>query len=179
MNQQAKLRILAVLGVIFVALVLYEMRGNVTAVSGVSASDAYKPLTVENPALHLDRIERLRKLEYRSNGRDIFSAELPPPPAPKVVKTPVPQGPPLPPPDPPLTLPFKFYGFSADPQSGRRRAFFTNGEEVFIASEGDLVQGRFRVVKINNTSAELEETSSHKHATLNLDAAAAAGAPQG
>jgi hypothetical protein len=179
MNQQLKMRILALLGVVLVALVLYEMRGSVIPVSGASPVEPYKPMALENPALHLERIERLRKLEYRSSGRDIFSAELPPPPQPKVpVVARAPIGPQPPPPEPPLTLPFKFYGFSADPQTGKRRAFFTNGEDVFIASEGDLVQGRFRVIKIGNATAELEETSSSKRATLPLEAAPG-GAPQG
>jgi len=176
MNQQAKLRVLAVLGAIFAALLFYQMRGNAPAVSGASSDVAYKPLAVENPALHLDRMERLRKLEYHSNGRDIFSAELPPPPPPKHPPQPFRKvGPDPPPPEPALSVPFKFYGFSADPATGQRRAFFTNGEEVFIAAEGDLVQGRFRVLHIGATSAELEETASGRKATLNLDASAAAG----
>jgi hypothetical protein len=180
MNQQAKLRVLAVLGGILLLLVLFQFRGSVPAVSGASNDGAYKPMGVENPALHLERLDLVRKLEYRSNGRDIFSAELPPPPAPKVVKVPKPQGPEPPPPDPPLTVPFKFYGFSADPRSGARRGFFTNGEEVFIAAEGDLVQGRFRVLKIGNTTADVEETATGRKATLNLEPGAGAGAgPQG
>jgi len=179
MNQRLQIRVLAVLGVILAALVLYQMRGNVPAVSGVSADVEYKPLAVENPALHLERIERLRKLEYRSNGRDIFSAELPPPPAPKVpVAVRAPQGPPAPPPEPPLTVPFKFYGYTADPATGKRRGFFTNGEDVYIAAEGDLVDGHFRLLHIGNATAEVEETTSNRRTTLTMETAPSGG-PQG
>jgi hypothetical protein len=179
MNQQQKLRILGVLGVVLVILVLYQMRGNVPAVSSASAGEEYKPLALENPALHLERIEQLRKLEYQSSGRDIFSPELPPPPAPKLpVAARAPQGPLPPPPEPPLTLPFKFYGFSADPATGQRRAFFTNGEDVFIAGEGDLVQGKFRVLHIGSTTAELEETATSRKATLTMETPPGGG-PQG
>ena len=180
MNQQTKLRVLAGLGVILAALVLYQMRGSVPAVTGASADGAYKPLAVENPALHLDRIEQVHKLEYRSNGRDIFSAELPPPPKPPApARRPAPVGPQPPPPDPPLSLPFKFYGYSADPRTGKRRAFFTNGDEVFIAAEGDLVQGRYLVLHIGSTSAELEETATNRKATLTLEAPPGGAGPQG
>jgi hypothetical protein len=179
MNQQVKARVLVVLGVILAALLLYQMRGNVPAVSGAAADEGYKPMAVDNPALHLDRLERLRKLEYKSTGRDIFSAELPPPPKPSAPpKPPSVPGPTLPPPDPPLTVPFKFYGFSADARTGTRKGFFNSGDEVFIAAEGELVQGKYKVIHIGNNNAEVEEVSSGKRATLNMEAPAA-GSPQG
>jgi len=179
MNQQVKVRVLVVLGVILAALLAYQMRGNVPAVSGAAADEGYKPMAVDNPALHLDRLERLRKLEYKSTGRDIFSAELPPPPTPKVLEPPkAPPGPAPPPPDQPLSVPFKFYGFSADARTGLRKGFFNQGDEVFIAAEGELVQGKYKVVHIGNNSAEVEEVSSGKHATLNMEAPPSGG-PQG
>ena len=87
-------------------------------------------------------------------------------------------GPPQPPPEPPLTVPFKFYGYTADPATGRRRAFFTNGEDVYIAAEGELVDGHFRVLHIGNATAEVQETTSNRTATLPMEAAPGGG-PQG
>ena len=52
-----------------------------------------------------------------------------------------------------------------------RRAFFAtnNNEDVFIAGEGDTLMGRFRVVKLTNTTADVEEVSSGRRATLILE----------
>jgi hypothetical protein len=169
MSPRTKIRILAGLALVLAAVVLFNFQGGSPVTKGAAADEAYRAIAVENPALHLDRIERLRKLEYHPTGRDIFTAQLPPPPKPKVAPPVAPVGPPAPPPDPPLTLPFKFYGFSIDAQTGKRRGFFTNGEDVFIASEGELVQGRFRVVSLGNTTAEIEEVSSAKRAKLTIE----------
>ncbi|HJY85619.1 MAG TPA: hypothetical protein VKE24_02175, partial [Candidatus Acidoferrales bacterium] len=96
--------------------------------------------------------------------RNIFTAMLPPPPAPKVDTSKLP-----PPPPPPLEVPVRFFGYSADPRTGRRQAFFTNGEDVFIVTEGEVLLNRFRLLRIGNTTAEIEETASGRRATLALE----------
>jgi hypothetical protein len=67
----------------------------------------------------------------------------------------------------------KYFGFVSDSRGSYRRAFFatSNNEEVFVAGEGDTLLGRFRVVKLTSTSADLEEVSSGRHATLTLEEA--------
>jgi hypothetical protein len=170
MTERTKAWILAALGVVLAVVVFYTLKGGSTEAVAPGGGETVHPIGVENPALHLDRIERLRKLEYHPTGRDIFTAELPPPPRPKPAAVPPPQGPALPPPEPPLTVPFKFYGFSDDAVTKKRRGFFTNGEDIFIATEGETVQGKFRIVSIGNTSAEVEEVGSSRRAKLNLEA---------
>ena len=163
---------LGLLAVLAVAL----LRNVVTApeiTNVLLADEKFAPLAVENPSLRLDKLERIRKLEYAGTGRDIFNAAPPPPPVkPQPVVTT--QTSPPPPPDLPLQLPFKFYGYASDPQTGKRRAFFTNGEDIWIAAEGETILGRFRLLRIGNTTAELEETASSKRVTLQLEQA-----PQG
>ncbi len=176
MTLQTKLRFLAVLGVVLAAVLFFNMKSEGPAMPGAPADEAYRPMAVENPALHLDRIERLRKLEYRPTGRDIFSAELPPPPKPKVPPRPV--GPQPPPPEPALVVPFKYYGYTTDARTGKRRGLFTNGEDVIIAAEGESVQSRYRIVTIGATSAEVEDINTKRRATLNMEAPAGGG-PQG
>jgi hypothetical protein len=177
MTSQTKLRFLMGLGIVLVAVLFFNMQGEGPALPGTAADEAYKPLALENPALHLDRIERLRKLEYHPTGRDIFSSELPPPPKPRVESRGF-VGPQPPPPDPPLVVPFKYFGYSTDVRTGKRRGMFTTGEDVIIASEGDSVQSRFRILSIGPTSAEVEEISTKRHATLTMEAPPG-GAPQG
>jgi hypothetical protein len=178
MTPQAKLRILAGLALVLAAVVYFNLQGEGPAGPGAAADEMYRPIAVENPALHLDRIERLRKLEYHPTGRNIFTAELPPPPRPVVPQQPRHWGPDPPPPEPALVVPFKYYGFTTDARTGKRRGFFTNGEEVFIAAEGDSVQTRFRIVTLSATSAEVEEVNSSRRATLTMEAQPG-GAPQG
>jgi hypothetical protein len=100
-------------------------------------------------------------LEYTGNGRNIFSlasvpVDIPVPVKPARVdpEANVASGPPPPPPPPPIDL--KFFGFAAR-QSGTRRAFLLKGDDVFIASEGDVVDHRYKVVKIAPTSVQVED----------------------
>jgi hypothetical protein len=67
----------------------------------------------------------------------------------------------------------KFYGYVDDPRTGNRRAFFTNGDDIFIAGIGDTLENRLRVVRIGNDSVELEEISSQRHTTLAIEPDAA------
>jgi len=180
MSERAKVVTLIGLGVVLAAVVFYLYVGgtSITVGAGSSVSEAYRPIDVENPALHLDRIERLRKLEYKPTGRDIFSSQPPPEPK-KAEVAPLlpPAGPHLPPEPPPLVVPIKYYGFSDDAVRKKRSGFFTNGEEVFIASEGDLLQGKYRVISITPAATEVEEVSTGRHAKITMDNQG--GAPQG
>jgi hypothetical protein len=136
----------------------------------VSLDARFTPLNVDNPALRLDILKRFLALEYKGVHRSIFSATLPPPPAPppsKVIA--LPTGPP--PGPPPLTVDAKYFGYVSDFGGSHRRAFFatTNNEDVIIAGEGDTLMGRFRVIRLTNTTADVEEVSSGRRATLNLE----------
>src|SRR6266478_752728 len=84
MKQKKQLAVLAVLLLIAGGIwFLYFDRDKpiVTADAG-SAAKNYQLLSVENPSLHKDGVEKARKTEYKSSGRNIFSRELPPPPPP-------------------------------------------------------------------------------------------------
>jgi hypothetical protein len=170
MAERSKVIVLIALGAVLALVLFYNFKGGSHASVAGKTTASYQPIAIENPALHLDRIERLRKLEYHPTGRDIFTAELPPPPRPKNAEERRPIGPPAPPPEPALVVPFKYYGFSADAVTKKRLGFFTNGEDVYIAAEGELLQGKFRVLSIGNTWAEVEETSSNRRARLTMEA---------
>jgi hypothetical protein len=136
----------------------------------VSIDARFTPLGVDNPALRLDILQRFLALEYKGVHRSIFSATLPPPPAPppsqRVVVAPGP-----PPGPPPLTVDARYFGYVSDYGGNHPRAFFatTNNEDVIIAGEGDIFMGRFRVVRLTNTTADVEEVSSGRRATLILE----------
>jgi hypothetical protein len=65
----------------------------------------------------------------------------------------------------------KYFGYVSDMGGSHRRAFFAtaNNEDVIIAGEGDTLLGRFRVIRLTNTTADVEEVSSGRRATLNLE----------
>jgi len=69
---------------------------------------------------------------------------------------PKPPAPPTPTPPPAITL--KFYGYSTPRTDGAKRAFFLDGDDIFVAAEGDLVKKRYRVVQIGVNSVIMEDT---------------------
>jgi len=173
MKQKKQLAVLAVLLLIAGGIwFLYFDRDKpiVTADAG-SAAKNYQLLSVENPSLHKDGVERARKTEYKSSGRNIFSRELPPPPPPLHPK-PDPKPPILPPikVEPKVApLPVKFFGFGTVPNGTKRIAFFSDGEEVYVVAEGELLLNRFRILRIGNANLEYEEVSSGLRGTANLE----------
>jgi hypothetical protein len=171
MTQKKQLIVLLVLLVVAGAIWYGFLRNRTSASTGtVSVAENFQLLSVENPKIHHDGLERARKTEYKGNGRDIFSSIPPPPPQPPH-PAPDPNTPKVPAiPDPPKVspLPVKFFGYGTVNGSARR-AFLTDGEEVYIVSEGEVLLNRFRILKVNNASLDYEEISSGLHGTANLE----------
>jgi hypothetical protein len=163
-----------VLGLLFAVLgftVYFRLRPSDDPTKTPSVAGLFAPINVDNPALRLDILQRFLNLQYRGTHRNIFVATAPPPPPLPTPVTPVSVAPPVPTGPPPLTVEAKYFGFVSDSKGSHRRAFFatSNNDEVFVAGEGDTVLGRFRVVRITSTTADLEEVSSGRRATLILE----------
>ena len=112
-----------------------------------------------DPTLHPELMEQAESLEYSGQGRNIFSQFSAPAEIEKV-KAPVrpdaaaiqmAQGPPPPPP-----IELKFFGYEAH-KDGSRKAFLLHGDDVFIASEGDVVDHRYKVLKIAPFNIQVED----------------------
>lgn len=129
----------------------------------------YPALGVENPQLHWWKLNAARKAEYKSNGRNIFTASLPPPPVRAAILKPVEAAPSQPLPPPPPTLPVKFFGYGTIPAGAPRRAFLSDGEQIYIVAEGETLLGRYRILKIGNASLEFEEMSTGQRGTAALE----------
>ena len=175
MKQQKKLVALVVLLLIAGNIwYWFIFRQKTLAPTGaVAVTQNYRLLSVENPAPHTDRREAARKSEYKSNGRNPFSPIAPQPPQTpdQVAKKKEFSGPQVEPPPPALTIPanMHFFGYGTVPNGTARRAFFTDGEDVYIVSEGEVLLNRFRILKVNNASLDFEEVSSGRHGTANLE----------
>jgi hypothetical protein len=173
MNEKTKGLLLAGL-VVVAALVWYlETKSASVDVAASLSGDLnnYKPLAVENPALQREKQQASRKTEYKSAGRDLFSEMAPPPPVdPHKEDHPTPVGPIQPAPPPPPSLPgnVKFFGYGTVPNGTAKRAFLSDGDQIFIVAEGDTLLGRFRVVKIGNANLDFEEIASGRRGSTAL-----------
>jgi hypothetical protein len=122
-----------------------------------------------DPTLHPEIMRQAESLEYTGSGRNIFSQFSAPPAIPKPIapirQAHVDTGPPPPPPPPPINL--GFYGYAAE-KTGQKQVFLLHGDDIFIASEGDVVDRRYRVVKIGAASVQVEDIPFHNTQTLPL-----------
>jgi hypothetical protein len=188
-EDKKKLGILGVVGVLALGAMVYMY-------SELSTPDAPAPVATEmtvpvrtptrageakavgtasmhlDPTLHMKAMLVTESLVYSGSGRNIFSANSAPPVViPKAIASARPKGPvvpaaPLgPPPPPPIDL--KFFG-TATSAKGVRRAFLLHGEDVFLASAGDIVQRRYKVGTISANSIVVEDMTDNNTQTLPL-----------
>jgi hypothetical protein len=175
MKRQNQYIVLGTLAVVLLATVYFtfiKSDATVDTAKTGSFNERFAPLNVDNPALRMDILQRFLALEYKGAHRNIFNAALPPPPLPPAPPTVAYVPPPVVPTGPPpLTVDAKYFGYVSDTAGSHRKAFFatTNNEDVVIAGEGDTFMGHFRVVRISKTSADVEEVSTGRHATLILE----------
>ncbi len=138
-----------------------------------------------DPTLRLDLLAKLKTVSVEPPARSLFEIGTAPPaevslgkePEKIAIKRPV-YGPVMPkpaelPPEPKAPpIPLKFYGFVNKTKVGDKRAFFLDGDEIVIASEGDVVKKRYKIVRIGINSAVVEDTNfkSNNQQTLPLEA---------
>ena len=124
-----------------------------------------------DPTLRYDWLKTSEDTEYEGKGRNIFlaQAEIPTPVAPadpdKDETTD--KGPPPPPPPPPINL--KFFGFASKPGEAKK-IFLSEGEDVFIAAEGEVVNRHYKVLRISPTSVEIEDVLNNNRQSIPLTA---------
>jgi hypothetical protein len=179
MSQRRQLIVLAI-AVVLLVVVYFANRSQVSGLPGVLANDTkFTPLSVQEPQLRLDELTKLQKLEYSGTHRNIFTATPPPPPVTLAEKAKIEHQIVGPQPQPilPVQVPGEFFGYALMKNTGRRVAFFKLGEDVIIVPEGDTYLNRFRLVRIGNDSADVEQISDGRHATVMMMQPAAIGDP--
>ena len=131
-----------------------------------------------DPTLRLDLLARLSDIKREGGDRSLFEfTQAPPaknPDPPKIIpKTADPAGaqkapdsapakPAEAPKPPPPPIPLKFYGAHGGTNQVGKSGFFLEGEEIYVAAEGELIKKRYKVIKLGLKSAVLEDTE-HKH----------------
>jgi hypothetical protein len=123
------------------------------------ASKAHPPGNLD-PTLRLNLLAASEGTMYTGSGRNIFVSQA------EAVTIPKPNGNgstdkkpdifKIQPPPPPPPIPLKFFGFASQPGEAKK-IFLVKGEDFFIAGEGDIVDRRYKVVRIAANSVEMQD----------------------
>lgn len=113
-----------------------------------------------DPTLNLQQLAITEQIKYEGSGRNIFvsqAEEIPKPITPgtetgkkddKIF--------PIPAVAPPPPIPLKFFGFANHPGEPKK-IFLSKGDDVFIAGEGEIVDRRYKVLRISPNSVEIQD----------------------
>jgi hypothetical protein len=150
-----------------------QHRGHLKTSDKKNGKTAGPPTPSLDPRLKLEQLELAENTEYAGTGRNIFQDQAEP-----VIPKPVESGfkttpqantpPPAPviPPPPPINL--RYFGFANNSGSPVRKAFLSNGDDVFVAAEGDIVNRRYKILHINPTSIEIQDVLSNNTQSIPL-----------
>jgi hypothetical protein len=145
-----------------------------TSMPGVDAVKLASTSASLDPTLDETAMHRAENLVYSGTGRNIFSLTYTPPPAPIPTGVPKPRPKPMParvpmpvgpPPPPPINL--KFFG-TAKRASGPMQAFLLQGDNVYLASVGEIVAHKYKIIAINLNSIQVEDLQYNNTQTLQL-----------
>jgi hypothetical protein len=130
-----------------------------------------------DPSLHMEAMLASESVDYSGSGRNIFSANSAPPPMaiPKPVSTarvtppppPIPCPPNCPPPPPPPPIDLKFFGVETG-ANGARQACLLHGDNVYLASAGDVVMRRYKIIAVDAKTIQVEDMQNNNRQTLPL-----------
>jgi len=148
--------------------------GGLGVAPGVAAQKMANTSSSLDPTLDESAMLRTESLVYSGTGRNIFSMtsvaapivqpKIVPParPGPVVAAPVVQQGPP---PLPPINL--KFFG-TEQRTNAPLQAFISHGDDIYLASQGDIVARIYKIVKITERSIQVEDLSNQNTQTLPL-----------
>jgi hypothetical protein len=141
-----------------------EMNGNGALRPSAGSSRAMGSRTWVDPMLNIGALQATEAARYEGLGRDIFHLETAVAPRRERGK---------PEPGKIVTIrheesvapfPLTFFGFS---RKGRTNSvFLLGGDDVFIAHEGDIVDRRYRVLRVTPNSVDVEDLLNQKKQTL-------------
>jgi hypothetical protein len=125
-----------------------------------------RPSTSPDPTLHYAQLQLTESEQHEGSGRNIFRSEvedatkrmsplpIPAPPAPAAQPA-------------PEQMRLKFFGF-ASAFNLPRKIFLSEGDAIFVGSEEEIVDRRYRIGKAGSDSVEVEDLIDHSLHTLLL-----------
>src|SRR5258705_3758533 len=160
MKQKKQLLMLVVLLLILVVVGYFYFDSDkpVVTTDAGSAAQNYHLLAVDTLDIHTDAVEKARRTDYKSSGRNIFSRDLPIPPPPqgphydKNHPAPPPPTPPPPPEKKGPPLPAKDFRYGPHPNRTPRLPFFNYPQAGFLVTKGE---------RLNNPSRSLNSKTTH------------------
>lgn len=128
-----------------------------------------------DPTLHPEWMAATENYLYTGSGRNIFSMNSAPAMgaagATGIERVKAPLRPPMQTaqagPGGPPAINLRFFGYSRR-SNGIRHAFLLEGDNIFVAAEGDIVGHRYKIVRIAPSSIEVEDLPYHDTQTLPL-----------
>lgn len=134
---------------------------------------ASSPATIAAPDVHLGALSEERPRPEGDPERNLFrfkaraqpprpvavAREVAPPP-------PQPQGPPPPPALPPISM--RFIGLLEAAEPAQKIAILTDGRGIYQGREGDIIEGRFRILKIGVESVDMAYLDGRGRQTIRL-----------
>jgi hypothetical protein len=160
-----QVQLLGVLVLVLAAVLVYEFRpqGGAAPASrgaavtpGPSRAAAARDRAASVPEVRLPDLKGERPAPAET-GRNPFTEKpkAPPPVVRPVVAPPPPPDPNAPPPPPPPPPPITLKLIAIVQGSGKALAALTDGKDVFYGREGDVIEGRYRIVKVNVESIDI------------------------
>jgi hypothetical protein len=147
--------------------------------------DRRAPETID-PTLRSDLLASVQNVGLTGGSRNLFQFSAAPPKepvklagaetivkpkyvfvGPKAPEPPKPVTPVPPPPPPPINL--KFYGFATKQDGGKKTAYFLDDTgDILMASEGDTLKRRYKIVQIKANSVMIEDLDAKRQQSVPL-----------
>ena len=127
-----------------------------------------------DPTLQFQWLKASEEREYEGGKRNIFQeqeeVDIPHPDGDGTTGHPKDPGPPPPPPiQPPPAINLKFYGY-ASKAGEKKRVFLSSGEDIFIGSEGEIINRRYKILRITGNGVEVEDILNNNRQMIPLTA---------
>ena len=129
------------------------------------AAGPVKPVRLEALKSNREEPGEAARNPFRFKPRVVAPPPRPVNPNPAPVAPPGPVTPPGPPPPPPI--PLKFIGL-VEKADGFKVAVLTDGKNTMFGREGDIIDGRYKIVKIGVESIELTHADGRGRQTVRL-----------
>ena len=166
--------LLGVLAVTLVGAVAYDFwpasgsAGPARAAARAGARESSAP-TLTAPDVHLQALRSGTSPPETPLARDLFRFK-PKAAPPRVTQAarPEPVAPPPPAPSGPPPIPMKFIGLVEAPQQAQKIAILSDGRGIYQGREGDIIEGRYRILRIGVESVDMAYVDGGGRQTIRL-----------